>query len=350
MPSTGLRHSPTTQPDRVAHGVSAASRAFIMRASNLLGIAIYQTSRHFLATWGLIGNRIAPKNVFRQDCTPNPPAEGRFSLKIFLAVLLAAILIPAAAMAQEAPTPIPTNDELPTPTPAPTPLPMVNGHRYNPDNDTVYQDCFSNEEAHYGDIPDQPGHLRVFARSNVVECVFKKNDWLGSIYAGTPMLNVPVYTGRIKDSQTVWDVLGKGRLPYMLAVSYWRLGNKQQARLFIHEAYSRSIHDNCDLVNFTCHDIFNAFAVMDPTNAASVKQTLLANEHHANQTYLDAHEVGMSADQKKVYETEKGEPCHKSAFDTASVHEETWWFCDDNGHYTRAYTFYNGRLHSVYSP
>lgn len=52
-----------------------------------------------------------------------------------------------------------------------------------------------------------------------------------------------------------------------------------------------------------------------------------------------------------MYDVQDGLPCHVSTFDSGpNYHQETWWYCNADGHYRNSYTFLNGKLKSTFTP
>ena len=66
----------------------------------------------------------------------------------------------------------------------------------------------------------------------------------------------------------------------------------------------------------------------------------------------------LSPDERDVIQQEGGNvddiaaglPCHKEVFDSGNTHRATWWYCNADGSYRKAYTFYNHHLESTYVP
>jgi hypothetical protein len=58
-----------------------------------------------------------------------------------------------------------------------------------------------------------------------------------------------------------------------------------------------------------------------------------------------------SSDELSVSANEIGDPCHKEIFDGGPhYHQVTWWYCNSNGSYRKAYVFLNGHLQSTFTP
>jgi hypothetical protein len=63
----------------------------------------------------------------------------------------------------------------------------------------------------------------------------------------------------------------------------------------------------------------------------------------------DAFLAGLSRDERTLA-VRVGVPCHIERFTRANYYQQTWWYCDSDGNYLRAFTFLNGKYESSYTP
>ena len=208
-------------------------------------------------------------------------------------------------------------------------------------------------------------------------CVFQKKDWLATIFMGDIItadiardggwLNARLNEeGALGDGDYINLYLppeNDGESLYDMAYAYYNLGDYRNAARFIERA-ARTSEAAYDETGFGGGNDYVAEHVNLEMKIFPEEATLLRRFDRAQAHVLDhlshslereveasvrAEVASFSADQMRIY-NEEGDPCHKETYASANYRSDTWWYCDDDGNYRKAYTFVNGVLQSVYNP
>ncbi len=108
----------------------------------------------------------------------------------------------------------------------------------------------------------------------------------------------------------------------------------------------------CDADIIACSNRAIAYSTQCASNPAKCADENLIfrfASHHAVSFPDDAFLSGLSRDERTLA-VRVGVPCHIERFTRANYYQQTWWYCDSDGNYLRAFTFLNGKFESRYIP
>jgi hypothetical protein len=209
-----------------------------------------------------------------------------------------------------------------------------------------------------------------FSSPDTHNCAAKDNFQIDDAVAMARLTYLPegdcyYHEGDWKDAITTYTKIGstlvgeKDELTYKyhFALAYKASGDMKSYRRLVRDAYTFSPSDTYDYDAYKAVQAANDALITPAEKKARAKRAAwelkrLVAKDLAEQAQSQAEAMKyMSPDEKDVYQNADGHLCHKSVFTHGdSYNEVTWWFCDENNHQEKAYTFLNGNLTSTYTP
>lgn len=257
---------------------------------------------------------------------------------------LICVLAPAAVFAQSSP---PASS-------VPSPLqqtPSTPG-TYDHDRDSAYQQCYQKARTDSdADVTNDDPATNPYWQSSMLQCLADAKDYVGAADLAHAVLK------DLNDDRHTQILDVDGSFYYSVALSLWKTGDTNNARRYLDIAYKEALANSFGDCHTTkrCMQDRRLMLTINVANQKALERRFAADDHAQTkqiENEIARDEAGMSDDQKQVYENESLTlPCHKEVYDHGdNYHRVTWWYCDDQGHYRKAYTFLNGTLTDTFTP